>query len=469
MRANRFLFKLTPLACLAAASWPAMATNGMNMEGYGPISTAMGGASQAFDHGTAALAQNPATLALATPGARMDVALGMLGPHVASTMPGAGTAKSGGTSYVMPAFGYVRRSGALAYGIGVFAQGGMGTEYAANTWPAGGSGQAVRSELGVGRVLLPLAWQATPDLALGATLDFMWATLDMRMAVPGSMLGMAPNGLVTGGSGPLAQMAPQLGASPWVRIDFSDSNDFSGKASATGWAGKLGLVYRASPQLMLGASYQLKSSLRDMKTSASGASISACMGGAAPAGLPPSGLTCPAGSFAFTDVGRITVIDFQWPAAIAAGLAWQATPALMLAADVKRLDWADVMPSFRMRYDSAGVSMPGLSGSVSFALPQSWKNQTVLNLGAAYALNPALTLRAGLNMADNPIPQALVNALFPATVEKHYTLGLGWRMSPAGEFNGSLTVAPSAKVTNGLGQTITHRQTNVQLMYSHRF
>ena len=56
--------RLAPLAAavlLLAGGTPALATNGMNMEGYGPISTGLGGASQAIDHGTAAMAQNPAT------------------------------------------------------------------------------------------------------------------------------------------------------------------------------------------------------------------------------------------------------------------------------------------------------------------------------------------------------------------------------------------------------------------------
>jgi long-chain fatty acid transport protein len=41
---------------------------------------------------------------------------------------------------------------------------------------------------GVGRVLLPVAWQVTPQFAIGATLDFMWAGLDMRMAASGAQL-----------------------------------------------------------------------------------------------------------------------------------------------------------------------------------------------------------------------------------------------------------------------------------------
>ena len=194
MQNLKTILRLTSVAALVATGLPALATNGMNMEGYGPISTGMGGASQALDHGTAAMAQNPATLALMAPGARLDGAIGLLGPKINSSLAGFGSADSDGTSYVMPALGYARRMGALTYGFGVFAQGGMGTEYGANTFLAAGSGQPVRSELGVGRVLLPVAFQITPELAIGATLDFMWAGLDMRMAASGAQLG----GMVTG-------------------------------------------------------------------------------------------------------------------------------------------------------------------------------------------------------------------------------------------------------------------------------
>ena len=433
------LLTLTPIAAACAAPLAALATNGMNMEGYGPVSTGMGGASQAIDHGTAAMAQNPATLSLMGPGSRFDAAFGVLGPKVASSMAGMPTAESGGTSYVMPAFGFARRSGALTYGLGVFAQGGMGTEYDANSFLAAGSGQPVRSELGVGRLLLPVAWQATPDLTIGASLDFVWAGLDLRMAASGAQLG----GLVTGVSGNLGMAMPALAGAPWARIDFSNSSDFTGAAKSTGWAGKLGLVYRLAPGLTLGASYQTETSLGDMKTSASGASLSAFGG--------------------FADSGRITVVDFQWPAMTALGIAWQSGPALLVA-DVKRVDWSGVMKDFRMRYDSAGMG-----GSVSFALPQNWKDQTVISLGGAFAISPALTLRAGYNRADNPIPEAFVNPLFPATEKTHYTLGLGWRTSPAGELNASLTVAPKSTVTNGQGVVISHKQTNLQMMYSHRF
>ncbi len=441
MKASRTLFCLTPLCALLAAG-SVHATNGMLMEGYGPISTGMGGASQAMDHGNAAMASNPATLGLMSDGtSRLDIAFGILGPDVKSSMMGM-DAKSSGTSYLMPAFGYTKRSGAYTYGIGMFAQGGMGTEYEATSFLAMGSGAPVRSELGVGNVIFPVAYQVNPNLTVGATLKFMWSSLDMLFAATPTQLGQ----MVTGGSGALggAIAGGALNAATWARINFSDSNDFTGAAKATGFGASLGAVYKVNKDVTVGGSYQFKSAMDDMKTSSSAASMTASTG--------------------FTDNGQITVIDFQMPSVFAMGASWQAKPALLLAVDLKYIGWADAMKSFKMRYDSATMG-----GSVSFAMPQNWKDQTALSLGMAWKANEQLTLRAGVNLADNPIPDAYVNPLFPATVKSHVTLGLGYKLSETGEFNASLTVAPSETVKSGAGPAISHGQTNLQLMYSHRF
>lgn len=433
-------------AALAAPFTSVMATNGMLMEGYGPISTGMGGASQAIDHGNAGMAQNPATLGMMADGtARLDVAIGVLGPDVESSVIGA-QAKSGGTSYIMPAFGYIKRHGAYTYGVGMFAQGGMGTEYDASSFLTFGTAQPVRSELGVGNVIFPLTYQVNPDLTVGATLKFLWASLDMRMA--GTVGTLSP--IVTGGSGALytgmynAAMAGQNNVQ--ARVDFSDVNDFTGAAKATGFGASLGATYKISKDVMFGASYQFKSVLDDMKTSASAASMSM-----------PSVI----------DHGQITVVDFQMPSVFAVGASWQASPAMLFAADLKYIGWMDAMKDFRMRYDSAMGQ-----GSVSFLLPQNWKDQTVLNLGMAWKANDRLTLRTGLNLADNPVPDGDVHPLFPAIVRNHLTVGLGYKVSEAGDFNISVAMAPSVTVTNSTGVvpvTISHSQTNWQFMYSHRF
>lgn len=435
------VFRNTAIAlAVAGPMTAAMATNGMVLEGYGPISTAMGGASQAFDHGTAAMAQNPATLSMMEDGARLDVAVGMLGPKITASMSGQPAADSSGTAYMMPAIGYARKSGAITYGVGIYAVGGMGTEYSKNSFMAAGSGKDVRSELGVGSLIFPLSYQVNPNLAIGGSLDFVWATMDLQMAASGSQLG----GMVTGGSGTLYSSLSGLTSATWARLDFSDGDKYSGAAKANGYRAKIGATYKVNSTLTVGGSYQGKTSLSDMQTATGSASMSASSG--------------------FTDAGKITVVNFQWPSITSVGASWQASPALMVAADVKSIGWAEVMKNFSMRYDSAQTG-----GSVSFALPQNWKDQTVVSLGGAYNVTSQLTLRAGLNIADNPIPDSKVNALFPATIKSHYTLGAGYDIDKSNAVNFSYVMAPEVSTTDANGVTVKHAQSNWQLMYSHRF
>ena len=418
----------------------AWATNGMILEGYGPVALAMGGAATAIENGTAAMMNNPATLQMGPDGTRFDLAVGVLGPKVSTAIPGFPTANSGGTSYVMPAFGWVRKAGTLSYGVGMFGQGGMGTEYAANSALAMGSGSDVRSELSVGRVLFPVAMQVNDKLNVGATLDFAWSNLDMKMAATGAQLGGMVNGMP---SGNLGMALPQLAQAPWARIDFSNNSDFSGAAKATGWTGKLGMTYQATPDLTVGASYHLKTAQGDMKTSAKGASMSA-----------PGG---------FADVGQLKVLNFQMPATLAIGMAFKSSPALTLAADVKRVEWSKVMKQFSMNYTSAGMG-----GSVSFAMPQNWADQTVVSLGAAYRMNDVLTLRGGLNLASNPIPKEMTNPLFPAIVENHMTLGASHQLSKQWQLDAAMSHAGNVTVATP-GASISHSQNNWQLLASYRY
>jgi long-chain fatty acid transport protein len=443
MKTTHTLRATVAASALLLASLSAHATNGMLMEGYGPQSLAMGGAATAFDNGTAAMMNNPATLQLGANGSRLDVALGVLGPNVKSSMTGMPTASSGGTSYVMPAMGWVRKDDRMTWGVGVFGQGGMGTEYGADTFLAMQTGKDVRSELAVGRVIFPVALKVNEQLNVGASLDYSWASLDMKMAASGAQLG----GMVTGGSGNIAAAAAGLTAAPWARIDFSNSNKFTGAAKGAGWTGKLGLVFQASKDLSLGVSHHLKTNLSDMTTAATGASMS--------------------GAGGFADAGKISVINFQMPSSTTVGLSWQANPKLMMAADVKRIGWSSVMRGFSMRYDSAAMG-----GNVNFTMPQNWKDQTVVALGGAYQLDDAWTLRAGYNHASNPIPDGTVHPLFPAIVKDHYTAGFGYKVSNAVSVDVAISHAHTVTVVNTSGLaplTITHSQTNYQMMLSYRY
>jgi long-chain fatty acid transport protein len=202
----------------------AMATNGMIMEGYGPIAAGMGGASMAYDNGSAAMANNPATLGLMADGSRVDVMLGFVGPDVKTPM---GTSEA--DAFYMPAAGYVRKQGKLAYGAGIYGQGGMGTEYA----------NGDMAQVSVGRVIFPVAYAVNDRLNIGGSVDVVWAGMDL-----------------------VADLNP---LNPGKEINFKDDSDFTGEAKGYSLAAKLGFTYKLNDAFTLGGVYQTAGNLPDLK------------------------------------------------------------------------------------------------------------------------------------------------------------------------------------------------------------
>lgn len=266
MQLNKLAATLAAVG-LAAPSL-AMATNGMVMEGYGPIAAGMGGAAMAYDNGTAALANNPATLALMADGSRLDVMLGFVGPDLETSM---GMGKSEADAFYMPAIGYVKKQGNLVYGAGIYGQGGMGTEYA----------NGDMAQVGVGRVIFPLAYSVNQRFNIGGSVDVVWAGMDL-----------------------VADLDP---LNPGKEIDFKDDSDFTGAAKGYSVAAKLGFTYRLDDALTAGGVYQTAANLPDLKGDG------------------------------------YKVAGFDMPAMLGLGLAWQASERLMVAADVKDVMWGSSM------------------------------------------------------------------------------------------------------------------------------
>lgn len=480
------LNKIAALLAVAGMSAPAFATNGMNMEGYGPVATGMGGASYAYDNGTGGMINNPATLGFMRSGtSRLDVAVGGLHPNVNSKMTGMPTAGSDGDAYYMPAVGYVRKDGKLTYGIGMMAQGGMGTEYGKNSFLSGYqsaaclfpgapcgqgmSGAENRSELGIGRLMFPLAFDVSDSFTVGGSLDYLWGGLDLQMVMPGAMFAQftgfggasaSPLGNASG-SLVMAFANPAFGIMDvnWAQFDFSEGgNKMKQRLKTDGWAGNIGFTWKAAPNFTVGGVYHAKTSLGDM--SGNGKMNMSVMTGMGPMNM--------------SVAGKLKVIDFQWPETYGIGLAYQASDQLLLVADYKRIGWKGVMKNFDMQFTASGNAgmLAGLNGAVMNAtLYQNWKNQNVFMIGAAYKFSPALTLRAGVNLANNPIPNGNMNPLFPATIKDHYTLGFGYSVSPVSSIDFSYVYAPEVSATNpNMGVKTTHSQSNNwQAMYSHRF
>jgi long-chain fatty acid transport protein len=87
-------------------------------------------------------------------------------------------------------------------------------------------------------------------------------------------------------------------------------------------------------------------------------------------------------------------------------------------------------------------------------------------------MNDAVTVRAGYSHSTNPIPDSMVNPLFPAIVKDHYMAGFGYQINKNMTMDAAISHAPKVSVVNSSGAqpvAITHSQTNYQLMLSYRY
>ncbi len=461
------------LGLCAGSAW---ATHGMNLDAYGARAGGMGGASFAYDSGNSAVMNNPATLGLRE-GTRNDLGVGLsvLSPRVSSYHPMAGSVGSSGTNYYMPSISFIRTQDRFSFGAAMNAQGGMGTEYGAgSSLFAGGmsmmgkmamlSGEEVRSELSVGRLMFPLAYKVNDRLSVAAQLDFVWAGFDLKMDMDGRSFGsMVQSGRASGSMVNAFQGAMQQGMVRdvnYARFDFSDSSDFTGKANNTGFAGKLGLVFKASDRISIGATYHSKTKLGDLEAGGSTVTM---------------GVDTPMGAMAIPVTGTVKVIDFQWPETYGVGVAFQATDRLMLVADIKQLKWSKTMENFVLGFTAdAAQGNPMAAGfggtSMTASMAQNWDDQTVFAFGGEYKLMDNLALRAGFSLTDNPIPDSTLNPLFPAITKNHMTLGLGYRFNKAHSLAAAVSYAPRVQQTNSEnGITSSHSQTNWRINYNYTF
>ncbi|MDJ0842315.1 MAG: outer membrane protein transport protein [Acidobacteriota bacterium] len=494
MFVRRFFAIMIPVCMIGPTPLPA--TDGMSLEGWGAVSTSLGGASMAYDNGMAALMNNPATLIYIKQGeSQFVLSLTQLGPEVSTTVHTAGgdyTAGSTSDAFYMPSFGWGKRRGKLAYGVGMFAQGGMGCQYAADSWlgapwtPDTGFDPLVnRSEVSVGRFIGAVAYEINPRFTIGGSLDFVWAGLDLQMGMseaqfmdmanPYSQMGGYANGSMVEMFGMMYEPFGGYGVQQlhYAYFDFSNDSDFTGESSGYGYAAKLGFQWQAAPTLSIGGAWHSQTDISDLKTD----KASMRMGLAMDTGLMTGGM--PTGSYANIEMplaGEIRVRDFQWPTTYALGLAWHPNVRWMVALDMKRLQWSEVMASFDMTFTADRVPENGAFGGMQMnaGLYQNWEDQTVWSAGAAYAAMRGLELRAGLNLTDNPIPNAYVNPLFPAIIEQHAMLGAGFEWGPGvldlvvvRSFNEEVTAPGNGSTVPPV--TASHDQINWAVQYSWKY
>ncbi len=370
----RNLARLLAAVSLAVA-FPASATNGMRMIGFGAVQDSMGGVGVGATLDACSLLSNPA--GIADLGWRLDVGGSFFKPTVKYAATGSipvmafdgQSLDSNRGGSPIPAIGYVHPvNEQLSVGVGVFGVAGMGVDYGLNLY----GGPSYTSYL-QGRLTPGVAYKLMDNLSVGATLNVMVAQMKYDVA---SGFGQA----------------------------LHDT------ATALGIGGTFGVKYSPVKRVTFGAAYETRSYFQDFKFDIPARTL--------PATLPPpyGGMALPAGQ---------DRLAFDQPQSATVGVAVTPIDMLLLAIDVQWIDWASTM----------GHGLPRYTNDITqtFAQPfnMGWGDQWVVKFGTQVSPTAGLKLRAGYNYGKMPLDpnRAFENLVFPAVAEHHVTAGVGYDVS----------------------------------------
>lgn len=130
--------------------------------------------------------------------------------------------------------------------------------------------------------------------------------------------------------------------------------------------------------------------------------------------------------------------SFSWPEELALGISYKLTEKLLLAADIKFINWSNAMESMDIKLENAKDQ----------SILLDWKDQIVYAIGLEYSATEKIKLRAGYNYGTTPISSATVMPLLSLITEHHITAGIGYEYSENLTINGSLEYAFDNKQTN---------------------
>lgn len=180
-------------------------------------------------------------------------------------------------------------------------------------------------------------------------------------------------------------------------------------AGSFGYGATVGLSYKPMKEFTVGLAYETKSFFQDFSFD----------------------LPAPLGT---------EKLAFNQPQVATVGASYQATDALLVAADLEWIGWSSV----------AGKDQPRFTQTTMATQPwnMDWSDQVVVKVGAQYAATKELKVRVGYNYGKDPLnkDRAFENIAFPAIAEHHVTLGAGYDIG-ALTVNVAAVYAPEAKIS----------------------
>lgn len=356
------------------------ATNGMYLTGYGAEVVGRGGANLAIADRSLAINFNPAGIAQLQ-GHHLTYSLSILAPIMEHENLVNPVTDAEDNLFPLPAITYVRGSkdSPWSWGIGFVAQGGMGARYkGVNTFF--GTRDEIFSEVRFMTFTPTLAYEVNEDMALGATFNIGYGDVAFRFYPETSFFNtQAPEQSFFG-----------------IRME---------EAGGLQYNLRLGWWWRAHPRFNIGLIYQSETE-SDFESG-------------------DTEINFTNHPFLGQKVRYESDVDgFTFAAQAGIGFAVKATDKLQIAFDIKRYFWDDAIDNILVTASDPEVM--GAPPEVVIPFVFNWEDQWVLALGGDYRVSDKLTLRAGYNYGENPVPDETLTPLFPATVEHHVSIGFSW-------------------------------------------
>ncbi len=435
---------LTPL-CLLLAGTAAHATDGFFANGYGLKSVGMGGAAVAVAQEPFGGAVNPGAMSFLD--SQWQLGVSWFSPDRSASRTGSGpagidgSATSGSTNLFIPEFAVNwKYRPDLAFGLSVFGNGGMNTNYPGGQIPAASACASFNptsgpynllcgnGNLGIDLTQLMIApyasWQFTKSHSIGLAPVIAY----QRFKAEGLQAFDNPT------------LSTSMGSVTNNRYD-----------SSWGVGARIGYMGEFSKELAFGVAYATKIGMGDFKDY--------------------KGLFAQGGGF---DI----------PSNFTIGVALRPTDKWLLAVDFERImytDSASISNSSSLIGNCAGGQTSACLGG-SDGAGFGWQDINVWKLGVQYALNDQWTLRGGYKHSGNPIRSQDVtfNILAPGVVQNQWTLGATWEIDPQSEITGAFMVAQNHSVTGpslfvGFGapatttETISMKEYQLGIAYSRKF
>ena len=232
----------------------AFATNGTRIVGFNAKTIGRGGTTIGLFDSPMLMMTNPAGISFLS-GSSIDANFSLMVPSMKFTNI-LNSEVEGKTNYFpMPGLSYAHQSpdAPLAWGIGVFTQGGMGADLSLKhqLFP---TAQEYHSKLAVMQGGPSIAYKLTPQLSIGVSAHLVYSQLEFKMPYslqPSIMKGI-PNGVPAGMTfGALFSAPPAQGGFGYSEVTaLADMNDLTGFS----FGGKIGLAYNLNDDLSLGVS-----------------------------------------------------------------------------------------------------------------------------------------------------------------------------------------------------------------------